>query len=168
MSNLLEELTSLSRQAARAAGCELVDLHYVKDGRSWFLRLFIERLGGASPTIEDCARVSDHVEGLLDVRDPLPHAYRLEVSSPGLERPLKTREDFIRFQGRAVRLTTLLPLAVGGDDGAARQRHFKGVIQEVVEQEVVLTVREGERLAIPLAAIGKANLELEIKTSGQK
>ncbi|HIJ85690.1 MAG TPA: ribosome maturation factor RimP, partial [Magnetococcales bacterium] len=80
MSDLLEKLNTLAGQAALASDCDLVDIQYVKDGHSWFLRLFVERLGGASPTLEDCTRVSDHMEGLLDVEDLLPHAYRLEVS----------------------------------------------------------------------------------------
>ncbi len=159
VSNLLDELSSLAQQAARAVGCELVDLQYVKDGRSWFLRLFVERVDGTSPTIEECARVSDHAEGLLDVRDPLPHPYRLEVSSPGLERVLKKKEDFIRFSGRSIRLQSLHGIPVADD--AVKQRNFKGVLEGVEGEDVILRVRE-MRLAIPLTEIGRANLELEL------
>ncbi|MBF0414545.1 MAG: ribosome maturation factor RimP [Magnetococcales bacterium] len=161
MSSVLEKVTTLAQQAVQTAGCELVDVQYVKDGRTWYLRLFVEREGGASPTLEDCARVSDHMEGLLDVNDPLPHAYRLEVSSPGLNRVLKKREDFLRFTGRKVVIQSLQGVSLG-DTGSAdeKRRNFKGVLHGVEEDNVVIMV-QGMRLAIPLAVIGKANLELE-------
>ncbi|MBF0418726.1 MAG: ribosome maturation factor RimP [Magnetococcales bacterium] len=161
MSSVLEKVTTLAQQAVQTAGCELVDVQYVKDGRTWYLRLFVEREGGVSPTLEDCARVSDHMEGLLDVNDPLPHAYRLEVSSPGLNRVLKKREDFLRFTGRKVAIQSLQGVSLG-DTGSAeeKRRNFKGVLHGVEEDNVVIMV-QGMRLAIPLAVIGKANLELE-------
>lgn len=143
------------------AGCDLVDVQYVKDGRTWFLRLFVERVGGASPTLEDCAAVSDHMEGLLDVNDPLPHAYRLEVSSPGLNRVLKKKEDFVRFTGRLVSIQSSQGISLGTSEAVdEKRRNFKGVLLGVEEDDVVIMV-QGMRLAIPFAVIGKANLELE-------
>lgn len=154
----MEKLSTLARDAVGAADCELVDLQYVKDGRSWFLRLFVERVGGASPSLEDCARVSDRMEGLLDVSDPLPHAYRLEVSSPGLNRVLKKKEDFIRFTGKMVSLQTSHGVPFGEDE--AKRRSFKGVLEGVEGEKVVVMVK-GTRLVVPFEEIGKANLELE-------
>lgn len=158
MSEVLTKVTRLAQEAAALSECELVDLQYVKEGREWFLRLFLERMGGDSPTIEDCVKVSDRLEGLLDVHDVILQAYRLEVSSPGVNRVLKKREDFIRFTGRLVAVKTYEAHVVGTE--AKGRRLFKGHLGEL-EGELVVLMVDGQRVEIPLQNIAKANLELE-------
>ena len=79
---------------------ELVDVEYTKEGSDWYLRLYIDKPGGI--TLDDCQKVSEQLSNLLDRKDPIKGNYFLEVSSPGLDRPLKKESDFIRFKGRAV------------------------------------------------------------------
>ena len=81
---------------------ELIDLEYKKEGPHWCLRLYIDKPGGI--TLDDCQEVSQRVGDMLDIKDPIPHNYFLEVSSVGLDRPLKKEEDFVRFKGRNVDL----------------------------------------------------------------
>ncbi|HHU78585.1 MAG TPA: ribosome maturation factor RimP [Clostridiales bacterium] len=80
--------------------CELVDIEYKKEGSNWYLRIYIDKAGGV--TIDDCQAVSEQISVLLDERDPIPHSYFLEVSSPGLDRILKKESDFERFSGYKV------------------------------------------------------------------
>ncbi|HHU49141.1 MAG TPA: ribosome maturation factor RimP [Clostridiales bacterium] len=79
---------------------ELVDIEYKKEGNHWYLRIYIDKPGGV--TIDDCQTVSEQISGLLDKRDPIPHSYFLEVSSPGLDRILKKDTDFERYKGSKV------------------------------------------------------------------
>lgn len=87
---------------------ELVDIEYVKEGKSWFLRIFIDKEGGVD--IEECGLVSEKVSEKLDENDPIKDPYYLEVSSPGAERPLKKPEDFVRFVGSNVNVKLYEPL----------------------------------------------------------
>src|SRR5664279_4772445 len=81
----------------REQGLELVNVEYIREGAHWYLRLYIDKDGGVD--MDDCSRVSHMVSEMLDQNNPIPQAYMLEVSSPGLERPLKKEADFVRFQG---------------------------------------------------------------------
>ncbi len=83
---------------------ELVDLEYTREGTDWFLRVFIDKEGGVM--LDDCAEVSREVSALLEVEDIVKTAYRLEVSSPGLDRPLKKPADYQRFVGSLVKVKT--------------------------------------------------------------
>jgi len=131
-------------------GVELVEIQYRREGHGWVLRLFIDREGGV--TLEDCAGVSREVSRYLEVEDPIEHAYTLEVSSPGLERPLKKKDDFIRFVGRRARIK----MREKRDD----QRIFIGTLQAVEGEDVLLQV--DDRLHhFPLADISRARLILE-------
>jgi ribosome maturation factor RimP len=91
-------------------GYDLADLEYVKEGANWYLRFFIEHLDTEAPmSIDDCQKASERLSAWLDEADPIPQAYFLEVSSPGVERPLKKEKDFVRFQGYMVQITTYAP-----------------------------------------------------------
>ncbi len=81
-------------------GYELVDVEYVKGGNNWYLRIYIDKPGGV--TIDDCQKASEQISDKLDEVDPIPHNYFLEVSSPGIDRPLKKDKDFERYKGRKV------------------------------------------------------------------
>jgi ribosome maturation factor RimP len=129
-------------------GYELVLLEFAPARRSALLRLYIDAPSGID--VDDCARVSREVAALLDVEDPLPSAYRLEVSSPGLDRPLVTPEHFRRFLGETARVTLVAP--VGG------QRRFRGVLRACDERAVTLQLETQEEVSLPLADIESARL----------
>ncbi len=93
-----QQLEQLAEALVASEGMELVDLEYRRQGRRWMLRLFVDKDGGV--TLDDCANISRELGDLLDVKDVIPQAYVLEVSSPGLNRRLRKKEDFSRFAGR--------------------------------------------------------------------
>jgi ribosome maturation factor RimP len=120
-------------------------------GRRPTLQVMAERLDEQAMTVEDCAEISRAVSALLDVEDPFDGTYTLEVSSPGIDRPLTKREDYLRFTGRDAKLETREPL-----DGRKR---FTGRLAGVEDEAVRLVTADGE-LAIPLADIAKAKLAI--------
>ena len=138
-------------------GIELVELEYRREGHSMLLRLFIDKPGGV--TLDDCSEVSREVSALLDVEDPIVSAYRLEVSSPGLDRPLRKPADFARFAGQQVKLKTRGLL--DPDQRGHRRKTFVGELLGLVEGQVRLrqTDRRGGEIAIALEDIEKAHLE---------
>ena len=140
-------LREILEPVVTAMGYELIGVEFHPHRGSALLRLYIDKEGGVD--VDDCQQVSHQVSGVLDVEDPIPGHYRLEVSSPGLDRPLFEARDFIRFAGHPVRVQLTLPL-----NG---RRKFSGRLVGVRADQVVLE-HEGQELAIPLAAIEKARL----------
>jgi len=140
-----------TRVAARQ-GCELVDCKYVNDGGRWFLRVYIDREGGV--TIGDCSSVSRQMSAILDVEDFIPPAYHLEVSSPGLDRPLNTPDDYQRFSGEPIKIRTAAP--VHG------RRRFRGTLDKFENETVTLTDSNGEVFEIPLDKVRSARLDPQI------
>jgi ribosome maturation factor RimP len=141
-----------------AQGVELVELEYNRPRRGRAtLRLFLDREGGI--TLEDLARLSRVVGQLLDVHDPIPGSYNLEVSSPGLTRALKKPADFQRYAGRLVRITTRQPVE-------GRQVH-QGILQGLEGDRVCLQAEGGIR-CIALGEIAKARLDLDLKNIGKE
>ena len=137
---------------------ELVDLELKGDGRRQVLRVFIDKPGGV--TLDDCAEVSREISALFEVEDPIQGAYVLEVSSPGLDRPLKKLRDFERSAGKLIKLRTHELL---DPDGRGHQRKtFVGELLGVDGTQIKLrqTDRRGGEIAIDFEAIAKANLEL--------
>ncbi len=130
---------------------ELVDVEYKKAGKSWVLRVFIDKPGGI--TLADCQKVSHQIEDKIEVEDLVSSAYVLEVSSPGLDRPLKKSRDFLRYKGKDVKIRTFVP--VNG------KKDFSGTIIDFKEEYVHLEMA-GKNFAIPLDKISKATLILEI------
>jgi ribosome maturation factor RimP len=131
-------------------GLELVDVEYVKEGAHWYLRIYIDKEEGVD--IDDCTNVSHSVSEVLDRDNTISQAYMLEVSSPGLERPLKKDEDFQRFASRLVRVLTIEPY-----EG---YQEFTGYLVGLVEGAIVLEY-ENETIKIPRALVEQANLALE-------
>jgi ribosome maturation factor RimP len=129
-------------------GYELVRV-LLHGGQRPTLQIMAERADRAPMTVEHCAEISRAVSALLDVADPIAGAYRLEVTSPGLDRPLTRRADFDRFRGFEARVETELPI-----EG---RRRFRGRLLGVVDDQLRLQLAEGER-AIPCAGIKKAKL----------
>jgi ribosome maturation factor RimP len=146
----IRQVTELIEPTLRDMGFELVRV-MMSGGQRPTLQIMVERGDYAPPTLDDCAEVSHAVSALLDVADPLPGAYRLEVTSPGLDRPLVRRADYERFAGFEARLETELPI-----EG---RRRFRGRLLGLAGDQVRLALPEGEQL-IPLDAIKKAKLEL--------
>lgn len=144
---LHEKLLQVIEPAVESVGYELVLLEFVPHSRSATLRLYIDRAEGIS--LEDCERVSREVAALLDVEDPITQAYRLEVSSPGSDRPLVKPSHYARFSGEQVRVQTLVPV-----DG---RRKFKGTLVNYVDDVVTLQTETGQ-VCLPLKDIEKARL----------
>ena len=129
-------------------GYELIGVEYVPAGSRTVLRLYIDASEGV--TLEDCEQVSRQVSALLDVEDPIPGHYTLEVSSPGIDRPLLTPEHYRRFAGEDVRISLGAPL-----DG---RRRFRGRLLGLSDAGEVLLEEDGEERRIPLHEVRKANL----------
>ncbi len=143
----LTQLWDLLEPVIAGLGYELVEIEYQPNPKHGVLRIYIDLEHGIA--LEDCKQVSDQVSALLDVEDPIPGHYNLEVSSPGLDRPLRTVEDFVRFTGEIARIRLGMP--IGG------QRNFKGRLTGVEDDAVRLDC-EGEQVTLPLASIDKARL----------
>jgi len=132
-------------------GMELVDIEYRREAKGWVLRLYIDREGGV--TLDDCTRVSQDVGRGLDVEDFISTPYTLEISSPGLNRPLKKEEDFIKYRNRLIKVKTFSPME--------NRRRFKGKLLGVSGNRVEIETEEGV-FQIPLSNVAKANLEIEL------
>jgi len=141
-------------------GYELVDLQYRKEGKGMALCLFIDKPGGI--TLDDCVTVSREVSAILEIEDPIKSAYRLEVSSPGLDRPLKKPDDFVRFAGHNVKVKTFQLL--DPDQRGTPRKTFVGELLGFAEGQVRLQLNDkrGGLACIALADIEKANLVEEL------
>ncbi|MFC0271332.1 ribosome maturation factor RimP [Metabacillus herbersteinensis] len=130
---------------------ELVDIEYVKEGKNWFLRVFIDSSNGVD--IEECGIVSERLSEKLDELDPITHNYFLEVSSPGAERPLKKETDFTKAIGKHVNIKTYEP--IGGE------KVFEGLLTDFDGQTVTVTVTIKTRkkvVEIPYEKVANARL----------
>ncbi len=148
MARASEQLIRLLAPVVSGLGYELVGVEWDLSPRGRILRVYIDVEDGV--TLADCERVSAQLSALLDVEDPIAGAYLLEVSSPGIDRPLFTLDQYRRFLGQKVQIRLRLPL-----EG---QRRFKGEIARVEEDRVIIQSEEGQRIAIPYEAIDKARL----------
>ena len=147
---LLQEISQVIEPILQSQGLELVDLEYQRESRGWVLRIYLDREGGV--TLDDCTEVSHEVGALLEVKDLIPNAYILEVSSPGLTRPLKKPEDFNKFRNQLVKIKLFEPL-----DG---RKNFKGTLLGLEEDKVRVEVDQ-QVFELPLTRIAKANLEID-------
>lgn len=134
-------------------GLELVDVQF-KQESGWVLRIFIDQETGVN--VDDCASVSRQVATYLEVEDLIPHAYTLEVSSPGAERPLKRLEDFVRFSGKKVRIKVSEPID--------NQRVFCGLLINVDKKNKRITLAvdgsDAKQMVFDLKAVARARLTL--------
>ena len=137
-------------------GIELVDIEFGRVGRDPLLRLFIDKNDGI--TLDECADVSRELSLILDVEDAISSNYTLEVSSPGLDRPLKKQSDYERFTGRLIKIRTYEPLP---DDKGNKRKTFLGKLEGLFDGVVKMTLAEGQTASIPLDRVAKANLEFE-------
>lgn len=129
-------------------GFELVGCEQLTAGRQILFRIYIDAPRGV--TADDCAEVSRQVGAMLDVEDPFPGRYTLEVSSPGIDRPLFERKHFERFIGSEVRVRLQMPIN--------KRRQYKGTLLRVEGEAIYLSLESGEEIMLPFSAVEKANL----------
>lgn len=156
VSKVVPLVTKLVQQITADTDLELVDVEFVKEGKSWFLRVYADKMGGID--IDECAWLSEHLSDVLDtiVPDPIPQAYFLEVSSPGAERPLKTDLDIQKAIGHYVHASFYQ--AVSGE------KFVEGILESVDEQTIVLNVKDKtRRQTITLERKNIAKLRLAIE-----
>ena len=147
VSSKLEQLQALLAPVVEALGYECWGLEYMSQGRHSLLRIYIDHVNGV--LVEDCEKVSRQISGVLDVEDPISNEYTLEVSSPGMDRPLFTLEQFAKHAGELVKIKLRSPY-----EG---RRNFQGPLRGVEEQDVVVLVDDHEYL-LPIDLIDKANI----------
>ena len=143
-----QQVVDLIEPTVQAMGYELLGIEFLGQGQHSRLRLFIDKDAGI--TLEDCEQVSHQVSSLLDVEDPIRGQYSLEVSSPGLDRPLFKLAHFMRFVGQGVKLRLRQP-QVG-------QRNFKGKIAAIEDAVLVLRMDDGAEVKVNVSDVEKANL----------
>jgi ribosome maturation factor RimP len=144
---LIERFWEIIDPIVASEGMELVEVEFQSEPRGWVLRLYIDREGGV--TLQDCTAVSREVGDLLDVKDLISHSYHLEVSSPGLDRPIRKPKDFDRFSGHRVKVS--LSRALDG------RRVFQGMLLGR-EGQVLRVDCGGKVFEIPLGEVAKARL----------
>ena len=147
MSSKLEQLQAIVAPVIEALGYQCWGVEFLSQGKHSLLRIYIDHADGI--LVDDCEKVSRQISGVLDVEDPISNEYTLEVSSPGMDRPLFTLEQFAAHAGEQVKIKLRTPF-----DG---RRNFQGVLRGVEEQDVVVLVDEHEYL-LPIDAIDKANI----------
>ncbi|MFV0558145.1 MAG: ribosome maturation factor RimP [Enterococcus sp.] len=156
MSTVVETVTELVTPILEQQNFELVEVEFIKEGKNWFLRVFIDKEGGID--IEECAYVSEHLSEALDAcdPDPIPQAYFLEVSSPGAERPLKKESDYQKALGEYIHVSLYQALD--------SEKQFEGFLQSCDADELVLKIRIKTRekeIHIDRKNIAKARLAIQ-------
>ena len=154
----VERIRAVAERVASSHGLELFDVQLRRESIGWVVRIFIDKPGPSgtpedSVGVEDCAAVSREVSTILDVEDPLDRAYTLEVSSPGLDRPLRGERDFRRFAGRAAKIVVNEPV-----DG---QKAFAGHLRGVEGGDVLFEAQGRKAHRIALGNIKRARLDVE-------
>jgi ribosome maturation factor RimP len=154
----LEQIRAIAERVARSHGLEIWDIVTRRETTGQIVRVFIDRPGPAataeeSVSIEDCEQVSREIGTILDVEDPLPFTYTLEVSSPGLDRPLRGEQDYRRFAGRLAKIVV--------SEAVDNQKAFEGRLRGIEDRTVLLEGPKGRMHRLPLQLITRARLEVE-------
>jgi ribosome maturation factor RimP len=152
MEDLKKKISELAGSVAEQQAVEVVDVELSGSSRKLLIRIFLDKEKGV--TLDDCSHFSRALSALLDVEDPVPAAYILEVSSPGLDRPLKALKDFQRSIGKLVRIITKSRIE--------EQNVFTGRLARVEGESITLSFNDKE-IEIPFDQISKARLEIELK-----
>ncbi|WP_314064444.1 ribosome maturation factor RimP [uncultured Vagococcus sp.] len=156
MSSVVETVTKVVTPILEEQNLELVDLEFVKEGKNWFLRVFIDKPNGID--IEECALVSEKLSDAMDEMnpDPIPQAYFLEVSSPGAERPLKKEADYENAVGEYIHISLYTMVE--------KEKQFNGTLKELTADELTLTVKIKTRvkdITFERKNIAKARLAIQ-------
>jgi len=149
--DILERVRRIAEPLAAQEGMELVEVELGGAGGRQALRLFIDKPGGVS--LDDCTSMSRSVSAALDVEDPIQGAYDLEVSSPGLDRPLRTPEHFAKYAGQKARVRTYGPIPE-----CENRKTFVGNLEGYEDGRIVVNV-DGKVFRVPHAQVSKANVE---------
>jgi ribosome maturation factor RimP len=158
----IERIRGIAERVAHSHGVEIFDVQMRRESIGPVLRIVIDRRapadGSPEPVddsigIQDCQRISEDISAILDVEDMIDHRYTLEVSSPGLDRPLRGAADYRRFAGRAAKVVLSEPV-----DG---QMYFKGRLRGLDGDTLLFDNGEGRKHRIPLAQISRGRLEVE-------
>ena len=154
----LEQIRAIAERVAAARGLEVWDVQSRREASGHVVRVFIDRPGPAataeeSVSIEDCEQVNREMSTILDVEDPLPFAYTLEVSSPGLDRPLRGVDDYQRFAGRLAKIVVREPVD--------NQKAFEGRLRGFEEGDVLLEAPNGRLHRLPLRLVTRGRLDVE-------
>jgi len=154
MGKVTKKVGEITEPMIESLGLELVDVEFVKEGEQWFLRIFIEN-PESETGIEDCELVSRQINDLLDEYNLIQKSYILEVSSPGLERPLKKEADFDRFKDHSVFIKTYSP--INGE------KEFNGKLLNRENQDIFVKTKAGDKIKIPLDLITSARLAIDFE-----
>ncbi|MFX3624657.1 MAG: ribosome maturation factor RimP [Ectobacillus sp.] len=149
--SVTEIVEKLAQPIVEELNLELVDVEYVKEGKDWFLRVFVDSETGID--IEECGMVSERLSEALDKADPIPHLYFLDVSSPGAERPLKKEEDFHKAVGKQIAIKTVDP-SEGEQMYEGKLQAFDGTTLTLA---VIIKTRKKE-IQIPMEKVASARL----------
>ena len=154
----VERIRAIAERVAASHGLTIWDIQSRRESHGHVVRVFIDRPGPAatpeeSVSIEDCEQVNREMSTILDVEDPLPFAYTLEVSSPGLDRPLRGEDDYRRFAGRLAKVVV--------SEAVDNQKAFEGRLQGVEHEDVILSAPNGRIHRLPLRLITRARLDVE-------
>jgi ribosome maturation factor RimP len=154
----LAQIRAVAERVAASCGLDVWDVQSRREAIGHVVRVFIDRPGPAatpeeSVSIEDCAQVNREMSTILDVEDPLPFAYTLEVSSPGLDRPLRDAGDYSRFTGRLAKVVV--------KEAVDNQKAFEGRLRGVDTGDVLLEASSGRMHRLPLRLIARGRLEVE-------
>lgn len=151
---LIEQIEQVAIPVLQDHHAELVDVMFVHEHGQWVLRFYLDKPGGI--TLDDCATISDHLGRNLDAADIIRQSYTLEVSSPGINRPLKKEADYQRFLGQKVDVRLYAPL-----NG---RRHISGTIEAVNGGSVVIAEPQSQQsFTVPIADVAKAQLDPDIQ-----
>lgn len=149
--NIINTVISIAEPISEELGYDLVDVEFVKEGNRYFLRIYIDKVGGVD--LDDCQKMSQLIGNKLDELDPIKVSYYLEVSSPGLDRPLKTDKDLKRNLGKEIEVKLFEPV----ND----KKIIEGVLENFTDEEITLKINENELLNIKRSKI--ALIKLAIK-----
>ena len=152
-SGIINEVFELAEDLLSESLMEVVDVEFLSEHGRWVLRLYIDKEGGI--TLDDCAGVSRELGDLIEVKNIIDYPYVLEVSSPGLNRPLKKEKDFIRSIGKIVALVVSKPIN--------NRKNFTGRITGVREGVISLLLNDNTLAEVPLKEINKARLKYKFK-----
>jgi ribosome maturation factor RimP len=150
LKEIIDRVHEITDSILLSKGMELVDIEYRRETKGWVLRLYIDKEGGI--TLDDCTHISQEVGRNLDVEDFILTPYTLEVSSPGLTRPLKNEKDFVKYRNHLIKVKTIEPIG--------NQKIFRGKLIEISGKKIEVEEEKGV-VQIPLTNVAKANLEID-------
>jgi ribosome maturation factor RimP len=153
---IVDHVSAIADPILSNEGMELVEIEYRRESKGWVLRLYIDKEDGV--TLDDCTRMSQEVGRSLDVEDFILTSYTLEVSSPGLDRPLRKEKDFVKYRDHTIKLKTIDPIE--------HRRQFKGKLLGITGHRIEIEM-DGGVVQIPLSNLAKANLEIDLFNGGK-